>query len=191
MKQKMDYYTYKFYGSYNDEVVYVSHRNCYVIVTCKSILWTILTLLSTLLVVGSITTPQWLVGETKWTKPDLKTLNGNLSDQDPIPYRETIGIFNWCTKTHKFGDFSMDKCETYVTGFDMPSDEFPNLWKSGLIFMTLAIAFLGFTNVTALLSVCCQSIFKKSIFTVSGLIQSISGKIDTLESTLCFNTTVY
>jgi Lipoma HMGIC fusion partner-like protein len=67
-------------------------------------------------------------------------------------------------------------CETYVTGFDMPDDLFPDAWKSALILLSAAATLLSFTCVTALVSVCVQSLFGKSIFTVSGLLQSIAGQ---------------
>jgi len=68
------------------------------------------------------------------------------------------------------------ECDTYVTGFDMPDGSFPDAWKSAVILLAAASALLAFTSVTAVVSVCVQSLFGKSIFTVSGLIQSIAGQ---------------
>ena len=69
-----------------------------------------------------------------------------------------------------------ESCMTYVTGLDMPDEEFPDVWKSALIFLAAASALMTFTNFTAVISVCVQAIFRKSIFTVSGLIQSVAGR---------------
>lgn len=141
-------------------------------------LWTLLTIASTLLVVGSIITPHWLVGEVRWVGLRPSNLNGTISDYEDTDktFRPTLGIFNRCTKLNSFGDVKTDNCATYVTGFDMPSSEFPDLWKSALIFFMVAGILLGFTNITAVFSLCVQALFKKSIFTVSGLIQSIAGE---------------
>jgi len=57
----------------------------------------------------------------------------------------------------------------------MPDAEFPDAWKSALILLTGAQVLMTFTDFSALLSICIQSIFGKSIFTVSGLLQSIAG----------------
>lgn len=66
-------------------------------------------------------------------------------------------------------------CDTFVTGFDMPDESFPDAWKSGIILLTIAGILLTFTCFTAGVSICIQSLFGKSLFTVSGLIQSIAG----------------
>ena len=138
--------------------------------------WTLLTVVSTLTVIAGIITPQWLVGKPRWVGLRSETYNGTVYDHRDKTYNPTIGIFNRCTKIHKFGDFQTDSCAAYVTGFDMTSDEFPDTWKSGLILLTIGAALMTFTNFTAVFSLCIQAIFKKSIFTVSGLIQSIAGK---------------
>ena len=93
-------------------------------------------------------------------------------------YRPTLGIFNRCTKIHRFGLEPTDHCATYVTGLDMANGDFPNFWKSALLFFTVALALLGVSVLMAGFSLCRQAIFKKSIFTVTGLIQSIAGEAD-------------
>ena len=165
--------TYRSYGDYS-EIVYTPPNMCYVIVTIRSLLWTFLTIIASVTVVGSIITPQWLVGEARLA--GLRSENASAMDSSNRLYYPTLGIFNRCTKVHTFADGLVDHCATFVTGFDQSTDEFPNLWKSGLIFFTIAVALLGFTNITAVFSLCIQSIFRKSIFTVSGLLQAIAGK---------------
>lgn len=170
--------SYKFYDEYQ-EIQYTPTKPnrfsmCFVIVTCRSLLWTLLTVMSTLLIIASIITPQWLVGYPR--QSGLPLSNPNSSHEHPDrTFRPTIGIFNRCTRVHKFGGIHAEHCATFVTGFSMPTEDFPDLWKSSLIFFLVAVAMLGFTNITAVFSLCVQAIFKKSIFTVSGLIQSIAG----------------
>jgi hypothetical protein len=39
-------------------------------------------------------------------------------------------------------------CGTYVTGFDLPDDRFPDAWKSALLLLTAAVVLLLFTCLT-------------------------------------------
>jgi hypothetical protein len=164
--------TYRSYGDYS-EIVYMPPNMCYVIVTIRSLLWTFMTIIASVTVVGSIITPQWLVGEARLAGP--RSENTSAASESDRSYHPTLGIFNLCTKVNVRGNGLVDHCPTFVTGFEQSTDEFPNLWKSSLIFFTIAVALLGFTNVTAVFSLCIQSIFRKSIFTVSGLLQAIAG----------------
>jgi hypothetical protein len=169
--------SYKFYDTHQ-ELSYkpsAAPSMCYVIITCRSMAWTLLTIVSTLCIVTGIITPQWLVGKPRWLGIRSERANGTVYGDGEQTYTPTIGIFNRCTKMHRFGDFYTDACASYVTGFDMSNDQFPDTWKSGIILLTIGAALMTFTNFTALFSLCIQAIFRKSIFTVSGLIQSIAG----------------
>jgi hypothetical protein len=135
--------------------------------------WSLLTIITTVIIISAVITPQWLVGRPRWT--GMRTVNGTLVTPLDTSYNPTIGIFNRCTKIHQFGGIKSDSCATYVTGFSMSPEEFPDTWKSALILFTVAIILMVFTNFTAVFSLCIQAIFKKSIFTVSGLIQSLAG----------------
>lgn len=182
--------TYKYYGQY-DEIVYTpTPSSCYVIVTCRSLLWTLLTLGATLIVVASIITPQWLIGKPRWVGLRSETFNGSATDFHERTYKPTLGIFNRCTKVHRYGNIHKDHCATYITGFDMPSSDFSDYWKSALILFTVAVILLGVTVVSAIVSLCVRAVFRKSIFTVSGLIQSIAGEnftCDNLTSCVIFS----
>ena len=145
-------------------------------VSSRSMLWTVLTIISTVTVVGSIITPHWLVGKPRWIGLKSENLNVSVFDYAERTYSPTLGIFNRCIKVLQYGTGPTDNCVNFVTGFDQSNDDFPNLWKSALIFFTIAVALLGFTNITAVFSLCIQSIFRKSIFTVSGLLQAIAGE---------------
>ena len=152
----------------------VTVNMCYVIVTCRSLLWTLLTIIATLFLVVSVCSPYWMIGQVR--KTGLVTLN-NTSLQDQDTFRPTVGIFNRCYRLHKFQNIlHRDSCDTYVIKFDMPNDSFPNTWKAALIFYILGVFAMIFTMVTSVISLCMRSLCGKSIFTLSGLIQSIAGK---------------
>ena len=179
-----DRLNYKFHDDYQEIEYTPPELNrfsvCFVIVTCRSMLWTLFTILSTLLVIASIITPHWLVGYPRQYSyiPPLF----NITQHPDITFRPTLGIFNMCTRVYRFGGVHAEHCATFVTGFSMPTQDFPHLWKLSLISFSVAVAMLGFTNITAVFSICVQAIFRKSIFTISGLIQSIAGKCASLIS---------
>ena len=175
-----DSITYQFYGNYEDVSYSPGPRLCYVIITTRSLFWTILTLMATFVITMSIITPQWLIGQPRWlglqNDQTGQNSSGSVYDYGDRTYSPTLGLFNHCTKIHTFGDLHQDHCTIYVAGFHMPSDEFPDCWKSALILFALAILLLVVTCATSVVSLCIRSVFKKSIFTVSGLIQAIAGK---------------
>ena len=167
--------------------VSVSASVCYVIVSTSSMLWTTLTLVATGLISIGLITPYWLI-----TPPGRRSrfpsaaVTTNRSNHVGTV---SIGVFNECTGQRKpevadiFGVFTdsgggtSGECGTFVSGFDMPDDTFPDAWKSALILLTGATMLMTFTDFSALISICVQSIFGKSIFTVTGLLQSIAGII--------------
>lgn len=143
---------------------------CYVIVTARSMLWTLATLVATLSVVAGLISPYWLIGpETTLPSPKF--------NQSRKTYVPSVGIYNRCTKLHHPGFRFVDNCASFIEGggFDMPDDSFPHFWKACIFMYGVAVALLTFTVITAVLSLCVRAICKKSIFTVSGLIQSIAG----------------
>ncbi|KAK3577365.1 hypothetical protein CHS0354_008461 [Potamilus streckersoni] len=150
---------------------------CPVIVTCRSICWTLLTISTTLVMIASVMSPQWLIGYPR--KEGLLTIfeisNNTIFDSEKT-YEPTIGIINRCTKLHKFQNIlERENCATFVTSASMGNDQFPDAWKATLAFFSVGGILLVFTMFTSVISICTQSLFGKSIFTVSGLIQSISG----------------
>lgn len=167
--------TYKFYES-TEEIEYTPEpKTCHVIVTCRSMLWTLLTFCTTFMIIVSVITPQWLVGKPRWIGLRPARLNGSIYQYEEHTYKPTLGIFNRCTKVHRFGFSPQDHCATYVTGLDMPNGDFPNFWKSAMLVFTIGMGLLGVSVLMAVLSLCKQDVCRKSIFTVTGLIQSIAG----------------
>ncbi|XP_002741131.1 LHFPL tetraspan subfamily member 2 protein-like [Saccoglossus kowalevskii] len=146
---------------------------CYVIMTCRSLLWTLLSLAAALAMSAAVITPQWLIGKPQKiglsTDDDLSTRQ--YSDLNDDYYTPSIGIYNRCTKLHKFEEF-VDNCATYVNGFsELPS----NYWKASTVFLAIGLLLLCMVVMTSVFSCCIRSLCKKSIFTISGLLQAIAG----------------
>ncbi|XP_074661429.1 LHFPL tetraspan subfamily member 2a protein-like [Tubulanus polymorphus] len=148
---------------------------CFVVVTCRSLLWTLLTLVSTLVIVASVITPQWLIGQARRENVRYGTTSPTETGDDDGVFRPTLGIYNRCTRLHMFNDYSTKNCAPYVTKFTMTDDEFPHVWKAVLILFCLSGLMLTFTVITAIVSLCFRSMCKKDIFTLTGLLQSLSG----------------
>ncbi|XP_070537362.1 LHFPL tetraspan subfamily member 2a protein-like [Ptychodera flava] len=148
---------------------------CYVIVTCRSLLWTLLSIAAALAMTAALITPQWLIGPRRKVgltgiTDDLSTINYDEVITDEF-YTPSIGIYNRCTKLHEFGKYT-DNCATYAKSFsDLPS----HYWKAGAIFLGIGYIMLCVVVLTSIFSMCIRSICKKSIFTISGLIQAIAG----------------
>ncbi|XP_014212029.1 LHFPL tetraspan subfamily member 2 protein [Copidosoma floridanum] len=137
---------------------------CYVIVTSRSLCWTLLSLLAFTAVLSAVITPRWLVGPPRRT---------NTANNGTEHYSPTVGIYNRCTWLygHKHcGNFN-------VEGFATDPSVFPACWKAALVFMALGLVVMGTTIVAALLGCCVQSVGRKSIFNLAGLAQGVAGVI--------------
>lgn len=159
---------------------------CQVIITCRSLLWTLLSIATTQIMIASVFSPSWLVGyaraptlATTLTDLDNRTVVGKAigKELDTEPFSPTIGIINRCTRLRKFQEIlNRDNCATYVTDFGMPNSQFPDAWKASLIFFSIGGILLVYTMGAAVMSVCVQAMCGKSIYTLSGLMQSIAGE---------------
>lgn len=139
---------------------------CYVIVTTRNLLWMILSVVSTLAVITGIMRPYWLFGSP--------TLFGNSSSNanSELFYRPSIGIYSRCRKIQRsIGGNPELNCYTYVQDFmDIPSAA----WRACLFFLCFGTFLLGIAVFMSLVGFCFQSIGKKSIFSVGGVIQSVA-----------------
>lgn len=168
---------------------------CYVIVTSRTLLWTLLTISSAMAMLAAVVTPQWLVGVPE-KHPSTSSNNNNNNNHDGqspshLPpesttaashtvqervWTPTVGLYNRCTRVRSVvGTRSQFTCATFVTSFSMPSDEFPDSWKASLFFFSLGLVFMATTVFTSVIGCCVRAIAKKSIFTLSGTVQATAG----------------
>ncbi|XP_078032594.1 LHFPL tetraspan subfamily member 2a protein-like [Augochlora pura] len=134
----------------------------YVIVTGRSLLWTLLSLTALLAVFSGLITPKWLIGIPQVVK-DAR--NGS------EVYVPTVGVYNRCIRLHgrtHCGNFNVD-------GFATDSSVFPGCWKASYFFLLLGLAIMAITVFAALIGCCIQSIGRKSIFNLAGVAQVIAG----------------
>lgn len=101
----------------------------YIIITLRSLLWILTSLIATLLMVSSLLSPHWLIGTTQ-----LTTLN----DVENLTYTPTIGVYAKCGKPLRESDPRSSSCVTLaVRGLATESSIFPNLWKASTVFICI------------------------------------------------------
>ncbi|XP_031556723.1 LHFPL tetraspan subfamily member 2a protein-like [Actinia tenebrosa] len=140
----------------------------YVIVTSWNILWFLLSVSSPLATVAGILTPEWLKGSIELERQ--ATNQTQISDGMKIP---SLGIINWCINIATYVNGKRElRCMYYGDSFD---DIACGEWKACIIFLVIGTAILSVVVFMAFIGFCVQSIGRKSIFTIGGLIQAIGG----------------
>ncbi|CAG2108989.1 unnamed protein product [Medioppia subpectinata] len=165
---------------------------CYVIVTARTLIWTLLSIAATLCMLAAIWTPIWLVGppkkmsrQTAAKLSQQSSLNNNnnnildlnlnfLQNNNINEFTPSLGIFNRCTRIYQLNRLQTE-CAPFVSGLDQENNSFPNAWKASLIFYTIGVCVMSLTIIASLLGCCKRSICRKSIFTISGTIQAVAG----------------
>lgn len=145
--------------------------DCYVIVTTRNILWMVLSVVATLAVITGIMTPKWLYGRSKIF--DDQTYNSSVFVPPEAMYKPSVGIYNRCKKIQRvIGGDPVLNCYSYIEDFmEIPSDA----WKACMVFLCFGVFLLGVAGIMSLVGFCVQSVGKKSIFSLGGLIQAIAG----------------
>lgn len=146
---------------------------CYVIITCRSLGWTLLSIAITLMIVASVVSPYWLVG---LPTHQVQSANTNNTQFTIEKFRPTLGIFNRCQRLLR-SDYTLGRvtCANFVTDFIAENDDFPHAWKATVICFALAALLLTTSMIMSAMSLFVRSVCGKSIFTLAGLIQSIAG----------------
>ncbi|XP_050510307.1 LHFPL tetraspan subfamily member 2 protein [Diabrotica virgifera virgifera] len=135
----------------------------YIIVTARSLLWMLTSLFSTLLMLSAFLSPSWLIAAPETVQFGNET----------VTYRPSVGVYAKCSKPI---GFEYPICTLLaLRGLATESHIYPVPWKAATVFLALGLAIMTLTVCTGLLSCCFQSIFKKSIFNLSGVAQAIAG----------------
>ncbi|XP_008416445.1 lipoma HMGIC fusion partner-like 2 protein [Poecilia reticulata] len=131
---------------------------CHVIVTCRSMLWTLLSIIVAFAELVAFMSPDWLV------KP---LLADNDVTQTKVNDRESLGLYSRCK--HIEGEIS---CGNYAGTFGEVGSKF---WQAAMLFLAAGMLVLGCVACISIFTLCFQSIKKKSIFNICGLLQAIGG----------------
>lgn len=135
----------------------------YVIVTARSLLWMLTSLIATLFMLAALVNPAWLEAQPEMIINDNRT----------VQIKPSIGVYARCNNKLQQ---NKQICTTLaVEGLATDSEIFPNPWKAAVVFICFGLTIMCITVFSSLLSCCFQSCFRKSIFTLSGSAQAVAG----------------
>lgn len=97
----------------------------YLIVTARSLMWVILSLIATLLILSALLSPSWILAQNEIVTVENQTIN----------YRPSVGVYAKCSKILHY---AYPVCTLIaVEGLATDSQVFPVAWKAAVIFISL------------------------------------------------------
>lgn len=138
---------------------------CHVIVTCRSMLWTLLSIIVAFAELIAFMSPDWLLGSPR---SDSSRSGAGV---DSGEYRPSLGFYSRCLRVGSRGVGV--SCGPYAGTFGEVASGF---WQAAMLFLAAGILVLGGVACISIFSLCFQSILKKSIFNICGLMQAIAGE---------------
>ncbi|XP_004645792.1 LHFPL tetraspan subfamily member 2 protein [Octodon degus] len=143
---------------------------CHVIVTCRSMLWTLLSIVVAFAELIAFMSADWLIGKAKGRGGVGAEPTAEGSPELPHP---TLGIYARCIRNPGLQHVPRDTlCGPYAESFSEIASGF---WQATAIFLAVGILILCVVALVSVFTMCVQSIMKKSIFNVCGLLQGIAG----------------
>lgn len=128
-------------------------------------LWTLLSIVVAFAELVAFMSADWLIGKAK-----TRGAGAEPAGTDSEPYY--LGIL--CIRTPGMQQVPRDTlCGTYAKSFGEIASGF---WQATAIFLAMGIFILSVVALVSVFSMCVQSIMKKSIFNVCGLLQGIAGE---------------
>ncbi|CAK6950689.1 LHFPL tetraspan subfamily member 2a protein-like [Scomber scombrus] len=131
---------------------------CHVIVTCRSMLWTLLSIVVAFAELIAFMSPDWLLGSPR--------TDTSVSRE----YRPSLGLYSRCLHIGTWGRGV--SCGPYASSFGEVASGF---WQAAMLFLAAGTLLLGVVACMSIFTLCFQSILKKSIFNICGLLQAIAG----------------
>lgn len=142
---------------------------CHVIVTCRSMLWTLLSIVVAFAELIAFMSADWLIGKAKTPGSAEPAEQGS-----PGPHHPTLGIYARCIRNPGVQHVPRETlCGPYAESFGEIASGF---WQATAIFLATGIFILCMVALVSVFTMCVQSIMKKSIFNVCGLLQGIAGE---------------
>ena len=138
----------------------------YIIITTRNLLWMMLSVCAILATIAGIMTPKWLNGKLEVSHNKTVNIDNNV-------YRQTYGIYNRCLRFSSIGGVTSqeERCIKFMHAYG----DLPPAWGACLVFLCIGSFILGVVVLMSLLGFCLQSIGRKSIFSIGGLMQAIAG----------------
>ncbi|KAJ2938163.1 hypothetical protein O0L34_g18504 [Tuta absoluta] len=135
---------------------------CYVIITGRSLVWLLLSLVSFMFILTGIMTPKWLLAQPM-------VVNENNITTFYVP---SVGIYNRCIRMEN----DRNNCASFsFYGLATDAMVYPTPWKAALFFLALCASIQFLTVVGGVMACCVQSVFKKSVISLAGATQALGG----------------
>uniref|UniRef100_A0A3Q2R2P8 LHFPL tetraspan subfamily member 2 n=1 Tax=Fundulus heteroclitus TaxID=8078 RepID=A0A3Q2R2P8_FUNHE len=142
----------------------VAETMCHVIVTCRSMLWTLLSIVVAFAELVAFMSSDWLLGFPR-------SESGVDKVEVDVKYRPSLGLYSRCLRIGVQGVGL--SCGPYAETFWDVASEF---WQAAMLFLAAGTLVLGCVACVSIFTLCFQSIKRKSIFNICGLLQAIGGK---------------
>ncbi|MBW04674.1 Lipoma HMGIC fusion partner-like 2 protein, partial [Eschrichtius robustus] len=132
-------------------------------------LWTLLSIVVAFAELIAFMSADWLIGKAK---PRGSAEPGEQGGGSPEPHHPTLGIYARCIRNPGVQHFQRETlCGPYAENFGEIASGF---WQATAIFLAVGIFILCMVALVSVFTMCVQSIMKKSIFNVCGLLQGIA-----------------
>lgn len=133
-------------------------------------LWTLLSIVVAFAELIAFMSADWLIGKAKSRGPSEPGEPGGGPSE---PHHPTLGIYARCIRNPGLQHVPRDTlCGPYAESFGEIASGF---WQATAIFLAVGICILCTVALVSVFTMCVQSIMKKSIFNVCGLLQGIAG----------------
>lgn len=137
---------------------------CYVIITFRSMLWTLLSITLWVALLSCAFSTKWMI-----SAPLSHGGNSNSSDNE---MHKTIGLFSTCTVTEYDNGGMFETCNFSALSIDGIASPY---WIACCFFIGFALLILTAVAIFSCGALCFRSLGRKSIYSVSGLLQAVSG----------------
>lgn len=125
-------------------------------------LWTLLSIMVAFAELITFMSPDWLMGFPR---------SDSGAGADSREYRPSLGLYSRCLRIGSQGVGV--SCGPYAGTFGEVASGF---WQAAMLFLAAGTLVLGGVACISIFSLCFQSILKKSLFNICGLLQAIAGK---------------
>ena len=134
----------------------------FIVVTCRSLLFMLVSVGALMLVLSALATPKWLIG-----KEEMDTIYDNKT------YRQSVGLYNRCTHVNNLVMQKLEpNCGVYATTFKKIDSI---AWQACVVFLGISIVLLAVAAFFTVLAFCKQICLKKSVLNLAGVLQGIAG----------------
>ena len=142
---------------------------CHVIVTCRSMLWTLFSIMVAFAELIAFMSPDWLLGFPRPGSGGGGVAPAGGGGGGGGEYRPSLGLYSRCLR---IGGQALT-CGPYARTFGEVASGF---WQAALLFLAAGTLVLGCVACMSIFTLCFQSCLRKSIFNICGLLQAIAGK---------------